>query len=105
MMGFYPVDPTSLAYELTSPVFPKITIHLSAPYKGKTFTIESSPDPEHLTYIQRVDLNGKAHTKNWMRFQNVSDGGTMKFTLGSAPNESWGARKEDAPPSLSDETP
>ncbi|WP_446743332.1 GH92 family glycosyl hydrolase [Silvibacterium acidisoli] len=105
MMGFYSVDPTSLAYELTSPVFPKVVIHLNAPYKGRTFTIESSPDPEHLPYIQSVELNGKAHAKNWIRFQDMTDGGAIRFTLGAEPNKSWGAQPQDAPPSLSEEKP
>ena len=105
MMGFYPVDPASLAYELTSPVFPRVVIHLSAPYQGKTFTIEASPDPANLTYIQSVQVNGAAHPQNWIGFHTLSDGGSMHFRLGASPNHSWGAAKEDAPPSLSEETP
>jgi predicted alpha-1,2-mannosidase len=105
MMGFYPVDPASLAYELSSPVFPKVVIHLSAPYKGTTFTIEASPDAQNMTYIQSVQLNGVAHAQNWITFQDISNGGLIRFSLGSSPNQSWGATKEDAPPSLSAETP
>ena len=105
MMGFYPVDPTSLAYELTSPVFPKVVIHLVAPYPGKTFTIESSPDPEHMPYIQAVELDGKPHSRNWIALEKITAGGAARFTLGAEPNKSWGAEPEDAPPSLSDEKP
>jgi predicted alpha-1,2-mannosidase len=105
MMGFYSVDPASLAYELSSPVFPKVVIHLSAPYKGKTFTIEASPDPQNMPYIQGVQLNGVAHAKNWIKFQDISDGGSIRFKLGESPNQSWGAGSEDAPPSLSEELP
>jgi len=105
MMGFYSVDPASQAYELTSPVFPKVVIHLRAPYKGTTFTIETTADPEATTYIQSVDLNGTAHAQNWIAFHDMSDGGTMKFVLGASPNKSWGAAKGDEPPSLSEEQP
>jgi len=105
MMGLYSVDPASLAYELSSPVFPRVVIHLSAPYKGKTFTIEASPDPENMTYIQSVQLNGAVHAKNWIMFSDISDGGSIKFNLGESPNQSWGAAKKDAPPSLSEELP
>jgi predicted alpha-1,2-mannosidase len=105
MMGLYSVDPASLAYELSSPVFPKVVINLSAPYKGKTFTIEASPDAQNMTYIQSVQLNGVAHARNWITFQDISNGGLMKVSLGQSPNQSWGATKEDAPPSLSAETP
>ena len=105
MMGFYSVDPASLAYELSSPVFPKVVIHLSEPYQGKTFTIEAGPDAEKMTYIQRVQLNGTAYARNWIGFQQISHGGSLKVRLGQSPNRAWGAAKEDAPPSLSEEKP
>ncbi|HCT60432.1 MAG TPA: glycoside hydrolase family 92 protein [Acidobacterium sp.] len=103
MMGFYSVDPASRAYELVSPVFQKTVIHLHAPYKGKEFTIEAGPEPESNAYIQSVKVDGKAHAKNWIDFGDISRGGTMQFTLGSSPNQQWGAAAGDAPPSLSEQ--
>ncbi len=105
MMGIYTVDPASLAYELVSPVFPKVVIHLRAPYSGKTFTIETSANPEANPYIQSAKLNGQAQQRNWITFQDMSRGGTMHFVLGSNPNHSWGSAPKDVPPSLSDEQP
>jgi predicted alpha-1,2-mannosidase len=105
MMGFYSVDPASRAYELVSPVFDKVVIHLHAPYSGKTFTIESSPDAKSNEYIQSVKLDGQSHAKNWIWFQDISKGGTLSFDLGTAPNKSWGSAPDDAPPSLSNEKP
>jgi predicted alpha-1,2-mannosidase len=105
MMGFYSVDPAGTAYELVSPVFSKVVIHLHAPYAGKTFTIEGSPAPAANSYIQSVKLDGQAHEKNWIRFSDLSKGGTLQFVLGPAENRQWGAAAEDAPPSLSSEQP
>lgn len=105
MMGFYSVDPASQAYELVSPVFSRVVIHLHAPYKGKTFTIESSPDPTANEYIQGVQLNGQSHAKNFIWFHNISQGGTLHFHLGPMPNKQWGAAPSDAPPSLSNQKP
>ena len=105
MMGFYSVDPASRAYELTSPVFTHVAIHLEAPYSGKTFTIQASPNPQDNEYIQDVKLNGQSHSKNWISFQDISKGGSLDFTLGSTPDKSWGAAPADAPPSLSNEKP
>ena len=105
MMGFYSVDPASRAYELVSPVFSKVVIHLHAPYKGKTFTIDTSPNPETNQYIQSVKLNGQTHAKDWIWFQDISRGGRLSFMLGSSPNKQWGAAPADAPPSLSQEKP
>jgi predicted alpha-1,2-mannosidase len=103
MMGMYTVDPASLAYELVSPVFHKVVIQLEAPYTGKTFTIESSAGAESKPYIQSVQVNGQVHPQNWISFHDITKGGAMRFTLGAAPNKSWGAAADDAPPSLSNE--
>ncbi|MGB7189537.1 MAG: glycoside hydrolase domain-containing protein, partial [Acidobacteriaceae bacterium] len=105
MMGFYSVDPASLAYELVSPVFSKVTIHLQAPYTGKTFTIETSLDPGATPYIQSVQLDGKAYVRNWIPFQDMTRGAKLRFALGAEPNRSWGAKAEDLPPSLSQARP
>ncbi len=105
MMGIYSVDPSSLAYELVSPSFPKIVLHLQDPYAGKTFTIDAQGAPAAGPYIQSVELNGRAYEKNWIPFQSIAAGGAMHFTLGAKPNTAWGAAPEDAPPSLSNEQP
>jgi predicted alpha-1,2-mannosidase len=105
MMGIYPVDPASLTYELVSPTFARIVVHLKTPYQGKTFTIETSPNPDVTPYIQDVRLNGHAHAQNWISFDDMSHGGILHFTLGSNPNHMWGAAPADAPPSLSNLQP
>lgn len=105
MMGLYTVDPASLAYELVSPVFPKVVIHLHAPYSGKDFTIEAGSDPAANPYIQSVQLNGRAHDRDWLSFRAIAAGGTLHFNLGANPNRTWGAAAADAPPSLSHSEP
>jgi predicted alpha-1,2-mannosidase len=102
MMGIYSVDPSSLAYELVSPTFSKIVIHLQDPYPGRTFTIEASPNPESKPYIQDVTLNDRKHTQNWIPFRDITAGGILHFTLSSEPDHAWGSAEADAPPSLSD---
>lgn len=105
MMGIYSVDPASLAYEMVGPVFPKAVIHLHKPYTGKTFTIDASGAAPDAAYIQNVTLNGQPHSHNWISFKAISAGGTLHFSLGTTPNESWGDAPSDAPPSLSDVKP
>ena len=102
MMGIYSVDPASLAYELAGPSFPRITIHLHAPYAGRTFSIEASGAHKNAPYIQSVQLNGKAWQKNWISFQSIAAGGRLSIVVGPDPNKQWGAAPADAPPSLSD---
>ena len=105
MMGIYTVDPASQAYELVSPLFSKVVLHLQAPYAGKAFTIEATANPTAETYIQGVKLNGKDHSKNWIKFGDIRAGGNLQFTLGSQPNKTWGAAPDDAPPSISEMKP
>ncbi|MGH9605050.1 MAG: GH92 family glycosyl hydrolase [Terracidiphilus sp.] len=105
MMGIYSVDPASLAYEMVGPVFPRAVIHLHAPYAGKTFTIDAAGAAPDAAYIQSAELNGHAHSQNWISFKAISAGGTLHFAVAAKPNESWGAAPADAPPSLSDEHP
>jgi predicted alpha-1,2-mannosidase len=102
MMGIYTVDPASAAYELVSPVFRRVVIHLNAPYRGGTFTIEAAGRERNDPYIQSVQLNGHKTTKDWIRFGDMSAGGSLRFDLGAQPNRSWGAAPQDAPPSLSE---
>ncbi len=101
MMGIYSVDPASLAYELVAPTFPKVVIHLQAPYAGRSFAITTSANPNTTPYIQEVTLNGHRHTRNWISFQDISAGGTLHQALGSEPNRGWGSAADAAPPSLS----
>ncbi|MEO6965130.1 MAG: GH92 family glycosyl hydrolase [Acidobacteriaceae bacterium] len=105
MMGIYSVDPAGLAYELVSPVFSKVVIHLKAPYSGKAFTIETTPNPQATPYIQSVKLNGNDQQHNWITYQDMTNGGTLHVALGSNPNHAWGSAPQDAPPSLSQEQP
>ena len=105
MAGFYSVDPASLAYELVSPVFSKVEIHLQTPYSGKAFTIKATANPGDKPYIQGVKLDGRNYAKNWIDFHTITHGGTVQFSLGASPNQAWGAASADAPPSLSTEHP
>lgn len=105
MAGFYSVDPASLAYELVSPMFPRIDIHLHSPYAGKEFIIKTTANPPDTPYIQGADLDGRKYSKNWIDYRAITRGGTLQFSLGNLPNRSWGAAREDAPPSLSAEHP
>jgi predicted alpha-1,2-mannosidase len=105
MMGIYSVDPASLAYELVAPTFPKIVVHLQSPYAGKAFTVTATDSSAINPYIQHVTLNGREHTRNWIAFHDISDGGSVQFDLGPTPNRQWGTAVGDAPPSLSEAPP
>ena len=92
-------------YEITSPVFDRITVHLNPRYyPGGKFTITTRDNSPENVYIQSALLNGKPLTKPWFTHRELIQGGTLELQLGPNPNESWGDAPEDAPPSMSDET-
>jgi len=96
-MGFYPVTPASCTYEIGSPIFDKVTIHLG---NGKDFVIEAQNVSNNNIYIQSATLNGNSLNKSWFRHSELADGGTLAFVMGSTPNTNWGI--DLPPPSMSD---
>ena len=89
-------------YELTSPVFERIVIHLDPDYyAGDQFVIEVERASEEDVYIQSARLNGEALERAWFTHRELAQGGRLELVLGPEPNEAWGSRVEDAPPSMS----
>lgn len=78
-------------YEITSPVFDKVTIKLdSRYYKGKKFIIKTYNNSPSNCYIQRVKLNGKELRNFWFTHDEFAAGGTLEIWLGKKPNHKWG---------------
>ena len=55
-MGFYPVDPISGKYEIGTPIFPEVKMHLA---NGKTFVVLAPAVSRENIYVQSVKLNGR----------------------------------------------
>jgi predicted alpha-1,2-mannosidase len=96
-MGLFEVDggcATKPFYNLTTPVFDKIVIHLDKRfYKGKTFTIITKSNRLNNNYIQSASLNGKPLDRAYLFHQELVDGGTLTYVLGKAPNKKWGLKQ------------
>ncbi len=105
MMGLYAEDPGKPVLELSSPSFRSITVHLQAPYKGRQFVIKSSRGTQFKPYIQKLTVNGKTWPRCYVPTKLLTDGGTLKYTLGKKPNKRWAVTAADEPPSLSMEKP
>lgn len=104
-MGLFEMDGgTSVKpiYEIGSPIFEKITIHLDSNYySGKDFVIEAKNVSYDNKYIQSAKLDGEKLNKPWFYHSQLVDGGKLVFKMGAKPNKKWGSNPEDAPPSLS----
>jgi len=92
-------------YEIGSPLFEKVTIHLDPRYyKGKTFTIIAKGTSDVNRYVQSAQLDGKPLAKPWFYHSDLVDGGSLVLQMGPNPNMQWGSRPGDAPPSMSANT-
>jgi len=89
-MGLYPMNPASGEYEIGSPIFEKTTIKLPG---GKIFTIEAQNVSDKNFYIQSAALNGKPFNQTTITHQQLLQGGTLHFVMGSEPNKTWGITK------------
>jgi predicted alpha-1,2-mannosidase len=88
-------------YEIGSPIFENVTIHLDPKYyPGKTFTIEAKNVSGKNCYIQSATLNGKKLDRPWFYHDELVKGGKLVLIMGDKPNEKWGSQPGDAPPSM-----
>ena len=85
-MGFYPVDPVSGRYEIGTPLFPEVKMHL---VDGKTFTILAPAASRENIYIQSVRLNGQPYDKSYITHEQIMNGDTIEFEMGSKPGPVW----------------
>jgi predicted alpha-1,2-mannosidase len=97
MLGFYPVTPATTVYVLGSPVFEHTTLVTSS---GKKFEIEAKNVSATAHYIQSATLNGKSFTRTWLSHDELLKGGKLIFEMGTVPNERWGSKAEELPPSM-----
>ncbi len=90
------VDPF---YEITSPLFEKITIELDSDYySGKQFVIHAVNNSKKNRYIQSATLNGKPLETFWFPHSDLVKGGELVLQMGSKPNESWASDLSKRPP-------
>ena len=97
-LGFYPVCPATDQYALGAPLFPKATLHL--PNGHDVVLTAPATDATH-RYVQRLTLNGKEYTPNWLSHKELMQGATLQFDMSEQPNTQRGTRPEDAPFSVS----
>ena len=94
-MGFYPVCPGSNQYLIGSPYFDKMTLSLE---NGKQVVITREGKG---CYIQRMTLDGKEYTRNYLEHGSLLQGGNIHFIMGDEPNYQRATAPEDAPYSFS----
>jgi predicted alpha-1,2-mannosidase len=83
-LGFYPIAPGSLNYELGSPGIVSATINLE---NGKTFTVNTKNQGEKNVYVEKVLLNGKVLNRKYITNDEIMNGGDLQFYMSPRPNK------------------
>lgn len=77
-IGLYPLTPGVPEYEITRPLFPKVSIRLA---NNCTFTIECENFGNDFIYIEQLLLNGKPLGRSYLKHDEILNGGTLKLIL------------------------
>jgi len=78
-------------YQITSPVFDRVTIHLNRDYfPGHDFTIITHNNSAENVYIQSAQLNGQPLNRFWFPHSDLVAGGKLELELGPQPSR-WAA--------------
>ncbi len=97
-LGLYAVTPGTNQYVIGSPLFKKATITME---NGNKFTIEAENNSKENVYIQSGTLNGTNLDKNYITYDDINNGGNLKFVMGAQPNKQRNVEKASAPYSVS----
>jgi len=85
-MGLYPVCPGRPEYNVSAPIFRKVTIHLE---NNKQFVIESPLSGASQCYVKALKVNGESYNQLQIPHSVIANGGQMEFQLGAEPDNSW----------------
>ena len=97
-MGFYPVCPGTDQYVLGAPLFPRVTINFE---NGEKMQIIASGNDDGHRYVERMRLNRKVYTKNYITHADLLKGGRIEFRMSEQPNRLRGIGDADVPYSFS----
>ena len=90
-IGLYPLAPGDGRYQLTSPLFDRVVLHLHPGfYSGGTFVIEVEGQGPDNPYIQSAQLNDHALERSWISHEEIVAGGSLRLVLGPEPS-AWPA--------------
>ncbi|WP_445265599.1 GH92 family glycosyl hydrolase [Sphingobacterium sp. MYb382] len=83
-LGFYPIAPGSLNYDLGSPLVKSAKINLE---NGKTFSIVAKNQGDKNVYVAKVILNGKTLDRTYITHDEITNGGQLEFVMQAKPTK------------------
>lgn len=84
--GLTEINPS---FQVSSPLFDKVTIELPKNLKRKPFVIEVSNNSKDNVYLQEAQLNNKNMNSLSLDLRDIVKGGVMKMKVGSTPGQKW----------------
>ena len=85
-MGFYPVTPGLPEYRLGSPLFDRVTLHLSpGHHDGETFVIEAVDNSPDALFVREATLNGQPLTTPVLPHAAITAGGSLRLQMSATP--------------------
>jgi predicted alpha-1,2-mannosidase len=81
-LGFYPMAPGSMNYELGSPAIVNATINLE---NGKTFKVTTKNQSNKNVYVDKVLINGKVLDRKYITHDEITAGGEIQFFMTAKP--------------------
>jgi predicted alpha-1,2-mannosidase len=94
-LGLYPTMSGSNFLAVSTPAFPSAVVSVN----GRPLTITAPGVSDSARYIQRVRVDGRALSRNWIPWSAISRGGSIAHVVGTAPSR-WGTSPADEPPSV-----
>lgn len=92
-IGLFQIDggcQTEPVYEIASPLYEKIVLHLDHRYgRGKEFIIEARNASRKNKYIQSAVLNGKELNSFKFPAAELLKGGSLVLEMSEKPNKNW----------------
>ena len=97
-LGFYPVTPGVPEYVIGSPLFNAVTLTLP---QGKQLQINALNNQQDRPFVQALQLNGQPVEQNFLRHNELLQGGELRFDMSATPNTSRGVNEQSRPYSVS----
>ena len=96
-MGLYPQYPGRAELVLTTPIFSSVTIWRTS---GPVLVIHAPGADAGAIYPASLAVSGAPTTRAWLPESFALQGGTLDWTLATAPSAMWATDPGDAPPSF-----
>ena len=79
-LGIFPTAGTD-RYEIGSPLWDRVEMQIDR----NTLTIIADHNAPDHPYVQSVWLNNKRLDRDWIRHEEIAEGGTLRFEMGPTP--------------------